>query len=133
MALPLLALAAILAYFLFRKSAEVPVVTVATPTPTLTPVTAPTVSQARRFCRCATSQRKVLRIPSLEVRQALAFIQDPARMVDKETWFSFDRLEFRDRLCNPVAEVRRAIEEYRGDTEGVSKGQIEKLAVIPTT
>ena len=94
--LPLLALAAILAYFLFRQPAEAPVVTVSTPTPTLTPVTAPTVTaRLGDFVDARLPNGTVLHIPSMGVEsKLLAFIQDPARMVDKETWFSFDRLEF---------------------------------------
>ncbi len=37
----------------------------------------------------------VIRIPTNGVESKLiAFIEDPNRLVDKETWFSFDRLEF---------------------------------------
>lgn len=96
--LPLLILAGLLGYFLFRKGEEVPAVAVATPSPTVTmpPVMAPAVvTGLGEFGDVTLPDGTLIHIPANGVEsKLLAFIKDPARGADRETWFSFDRLEF---------------------------------------
>lgn len=102
--LPLLILAALLGYFLFRKGEEVPAVAVSTPSPTITiaPVSTPAVvTGLGAFTDVALPDGTSINIPSNGVEsKLLAFIKDPARGVDRETWFSFDRLEFATASAN---------------------------------
>jgi len=93
--LPLLALATILGYFLFRdRQSEVPAVAVVTPTigASATPAV---IESPGAFIERRLPTGVTLSFPSNGVEsKLLAFIEDPARMIDRETWFSFDRLEF---------------------------------------
>lgn len=64
----------------------------ATPAPTMA-VTLPV--ELGEFIEKRLPNGVMLRIPSNGIESKLiAFIEDPNRLVDKETWFSFDRLEF---------------------------------------
>src|SRR5262245_23602203 len=94
--LPLLGLL-LLGYILSRR--EEPRVNVGVqPTATVIPIT-PTIPSVRvdlgAFVERKLPNGTVIRIPSYGVEsKLLAFIDDPTRAIDKENWFSFDRLEF---------------------------------------
>ncbi|MGH9846719.1 MAG: YidB family protein [Blastocatellia bacterium] len=68
------------------------------PTATATPMATATVAlraDLGAFMEKRLPNGTMLRIPSNGVESKLiAFIEDPKQMVNKETWFSFDRLEF---------------------------------------
>jgi outer membrane protein OmpA-like peptidoglycan-associated protein/uncharacterized protein YidB (DUF937 family) len=94
--LPLIALA-LLAFLGFRycnRTPEQVATTIATPT--ATPVaTISATSVLGEFIEKKLPNGTTLRIPSNGVEnKLLAFIMDTNRQVDKDTWFSFDRLEF---------------------------------------
>jgi outer membrane protein OmpA-like peptidoglycan-associated protein/uncharacterized protein YidB (DUF937 family) len=97
--LPLAALA-LLAFVGFRYCSQVPeqaTNAVVAPTATLTVPSPAAVASAGlgEFIEKRLPNGFILRIPSNGVEsKLLAFIEDPSRQVDKETWFSFDRLEF---------------------------------------
>ena len=98
-ALPLLLLGALLLYFLTRETGPERAVVVQ-PTPTLRVEVSPTVAPAVSAALGAFVEKKlpngtVLKIPSNGVEsKLLAFIEDPTKKVDRETWFTFDRIEF---------------------------------------
>ena len=93
---------ALLAYFLSpRPAVPTPVVETTQPAapPATIPVTAPVATAVSNalgaFLDKTLPNGLALHIPSNGVEsKLLAFIEDPARAVDKDTWFSFDRLEF---------------------------------------
>lgn len=62
----------------------------------VSPTVAPAVSAALgAFVEKKLPNGTLLKIPSNGVEsKLLAFIEDPTKKVDKETWFSFDRIEF---------------------------------------
>ncbi len=92
--LAVLALLAFLGYRYCGKAPEEAPTAVATPTATPAPV-AMSVAGLGEFIEKALPNGVKLRIPSNGVESKLiAFIEDVNRKVDKETWFSFDRLEF---------------------------------------
>jgi outer membrane protein OmpA-like peptidoglycan-associated protein len=89
-ALPLLALAGLLAYFLTRK----PVNQVVSTTYRETVASLPTIDLGA-FVPKNLPSGVTLRIPTNGIESKLvAFIEDPSRPVDRDIWFSFDRLEF---------------------------------------
>jgi outer membrane protein OmpA-like peptidoglycan-associated protein len=103
-ALPVLALG-LLGYFLStRREPTTPVSSIATSgvvssssvasSPVTPPVTAPT-NTLGPFVERKLVNDVVLNVPENGVESKLiAFIKDPNRKVDKDTWFTFDRLEF---------------------------------------
>ena len=105
---------------------ETPKVVVNPPAPTVTPpavtppaVTPPSVTPPRAdlgaFIDKVLPNGLSLRIPTNGVENRLiGFIEDKSRAVDKETWFSFDRLEFEtgsDRLKPSSQEQLRNVSE----------------------
>jgi OmpA-OmpF porin, OOP family len=97
-AIPLLALLAVGAYFLSRRQ-EPTEQALATMTPVPTAVPAATVAPLRAdlgaFIDKKLPDGTTIHIPTNGVEsKLLAFIEDPTRMADRETWFSFDRIEF---------------------------------------
>jgi outer membrane protein OmpA-like peptidoglycan-associated protein len=103
-ALPL-ALLAGLVWFLSSRNRPVDVPTVrvpepAAPTTPTTPMPAAPAAPMQREELGALVDKKLpngttLKIPANGVETKLiGFIEDPSKAVDKETWFSFDRLEF---------------------------------------
>jgi outer membrane protein OmpA-like peptidoglycan-associated protein/uncharacterized protein YidB (DUF937 family) len=69
--------------------------TAPTATATVTPSPSAVAAALGEFIDKRLPNGTVIRIPSNGVESKLiAFIEDPNRPVDKETWFSFDRLEF---------------------------------------
>jgi outer membrane protein OmpA-like peptidoglycan-associated protein len=98
-ALPLLLLALVLPlYFAFRGDRETRTVTQAPPrsdVPTGTVGVAPVVPALGEFVERRLPRNITIRVPARGVESKLiAFIEDPNVQVDKETWFTFDRLEF---------------------------------------
>ena len=124
-ALPLLLLALIPLYFMLRRqptpqvAVQAPAVPRAEVPTSGTPSVAPVIPALGDFVERRLPRDITLRVPALGVESKLvAFIEDPTLKVDKETWFSFDRLEFetdsaalrpssREQLGN-VAEILRA-------------------------
>ncbi len=98
--LVLLALLAFLGYRYCNSPAENLQTAVTLPTATPIAVAVPSVAASVIAKLGEFIERKLpgglsLRVPSNGVESKLiAFIEDPTRKVDKETWFSFDRLEF---------------------------------------
>jgi OmpA-OmpF porin, OOP family len=93
--LPLLLGALLLGYFLFRREASKVNVDVQ-PTATMPTVALPPVKvDLGAFIGRKLPNGVTIKIQSNGVESRLiAFIEDPDMRVDKETWFSFDRLEF---------------------------------------
>ena len=119
-AIPLLLLALIPFYFAFRVR-EPRTVSQALPrgdVPTGTVGVAPVVPELGEFVERRLPRNITIKVPSRGVESKLiAFIEDPNTRVDKETWFTFDRLEFetdsallrpssREQLQNVVAILR---------------------------
>lgn len=119
-AIPLLLLALIPFYFAFRDR-EPRTVSQALPrgdVPTGTVGVAPVVPELGEFVERRLPRNITIKVPSRGVESKLiAFIEDPNTRVDKETWFTFDRLEFetdsallrpssREQLQNVVAILR---------------------------
>jgi outer membrane protein OmpA-like peptidoglycan-associated protein/uncharacterized protein YidB (DUF937 family) len=78
----------------FSRTPEQASTAVVAPTPTPA-MTAAAPAGLGEFMEKKLPNGVTLRIPSNGVESKLiAFIEDPNRQVDKETWFSFDRLEF---------------------------------------
>jgi OOP family OmpA-OmpF porin len=78
-----------------RAEATVPVV------PTATPASAPAPAALGAFIEKKLPDGTTLRVPTNGVEsKLLAFIEDPSRKADRETWFSFDRLEFETNSAN---------------------------------
>jgi outer membrane protein OmpA-like peptidoglycan-associated protein/uncharacterized protein YidB (DUF937 family) len=98
--LVLLVLLAFLGYQYCNRPAENLQTAVTLPTVTPTAVSVPSVAASVIAKLGEFIERKLpnglsLRVPSNGVEsQLIAFIEDPNRKVDKETWFNFDRLEF---------------------------------------
>jgi outer membrane protein OmpA-like peptidoglycan-associated protein len=99
-ALPLLAIVALLGYCMSRTPSNLSSVAVQ-PTATVrvegTPavVTAPVSAALGAFFDKRLPNGVSLSIPTNGIESKLiAFLEDPARKVDKTSWFSFDRLEF---------------------------------------
>jgi OmpA-OmpF porin, OOP family len=97
-AIPLLALLALGAYFLSRRQepTEQAIATM-TPVPTAVPMAtiAPLRADLGAFIDKKLPDGTTIHIPANGVEsRLLAFIEDPTRMADRETWFSFDRIEF---------------------------------------
>jgi outer membrane protein OmpA-like peptidoglycan-associated protein len=113
--LPLLALVALLAYFLTRRSAD----DVAR-TRLSEPVPAPATRalDLGAFVPKSLPGGVTLNIPSNGVEsKLLAFIEDPNRQVDNDTWFSFDRLEFE----TGSAQLRPSSQEQLGNIANILK------------
>jgi outer membrane protein OmpA-like peptidoglycan-associated protein len=121
-ALPLLLLALIPLYFAMRRTAEPQVGVQGSVVPrgeVPTSGAAPGIAALGDLIERRLPLGVTLRIPSLGVENKLiAFIEDPSLSADRETWFSFDRLEFetdradlkpssREQLRN-IAEILRA-------------------------
>lgn len=110
-ALPLLALVALLAFFLSRRPSTDEM---RTRTETVRPS-----MDLGPFAERKLPSGAMLNIPASGIEsKLLAFIEDPGRQVDRDTWFSFDRLEFetdshqlrpssREQLRN-IAEILKA-------------------------
>lgn len=95
-ALPLLLLG-LVGYFLARRPATVPSVAVNPPVADTRPQgLLPAVpASLGPFVDRTLKNSVTLNVPTDGVESKLiAFIEDPAKGVDKETWFSFDRIEF---------------------------------------
>lgn len=68
---------------------------------TVPPAPAPARTDLGAFVEKRLPDGTMLRIPSSGVEsKLLVFIEDPTRRVDRETWFSFDRLEFETDSAN---------------------------------
>jgi OmpA-OmpF porin, OOP family len=100
-ALPLLLLALIPAFLILRRPApprgavEIPAVPRAEVPTSGTVTPSPATSALGDLVEKQLPRGVTLRVPSLGVENKLiGFITDPGARVDKETWFSFDRLEF---------------------------------------
>ena len=99
--LRLLALVAFLGYRYCNRPATEMQTAMTIPTPTATATAAPAIVRPElgEFIDRQLPNGVTLRIPSNGVENRLiAFIEDKNRMVDKTTWFSFDRLEFESAL-----------------------------------
>jgi OmpA-OmpF porin, OOP family len=95
-AIPLLALLALGAYFLSHRQ-EPTEQAMATPAPTAVPMATmvPLRADLGAFIDKKLPDGTTIHIPSNGVESRLiAFIDDPTRMADRETWFSFDRIDF---------------------------------------
>jgi outer membrane protein OmpA-like peptidoglycan-associated protein/uncharacterized protein YidB (DUF937 family) len=96
--LVLLALLAFLGYRYCNRPAENLQTAVTLPTVSPTAIPSPTAvinAALGEFIDVKLPNGVTIRVPSLGVEKRLIdFIQDPTKKVDKETWFSFDRLEF---------------------------------------
>lgn len=110
-AIPLLALIPLLLFLFGRdggRRSDVATATPGSPIPTGSPrPTEPTaVATAGRASLGAMMDRRLpndvtIRVPSNGLEnKLLVFIQDPAQGVTKETWFTFDRLEFETNSAN---------------------------------
>ena len=121
---PLAILLGVLGLFYVWNRTEAPKVAVETPpvtAPSLPAVTPPAVPNMNLgdFGEKRLPNGVSLRIPANGIENKLiGFIEDPNRIVDKDTWFSFDRLEFetgsaalkptsREQLRN-IAEILKA-------------------------
>lgn len=70
-------------------------------TPTITPIAAPIRPDLGAFIDKRLPDGTMLRIPANGVEsKLLVFIEDPTKRADRETWFSFDRLEFETDSAN---------------------------------
>jgi OOP family OmpA-OmpF porin len=68
---------------------------------TVAPTAAPTRADLGAFIDKKLPNGTMLRVPTNGVEsQLIAFIEDPSRRADRETWFSFDRLEFETDSAN---------------------------------
>jgi OmpA-OmpF porin, OOP family len=68
---------------------------------TVPPATAPARTDLGAFVEKRLPDGTTLRIPANGVEsKLLVFIEDPTRRVDRETWFTFDRLEFETDSAN---------------------------------
>ncbi len=120
-ALPLLLLALLIPlYFANRgnRDTRVDQARVRTDAPTGTTGVAPVVPELGEFVERRLPRNITIKVPSRGVESKLiAFIEDPNTRVDKETWFTLDRLEFetdsallrpssREQLGNVVAILR---------------------------
>ena len=122
--IPLALLLGVLGLFYYWNQAEAPNVAVEPPpvtAPSLPAVTPPAVPNLALgdFVEKRLPNGVSLRIPSNGIENKLVgFIEDANRVVDKDTWFSFDRLEFetgsaalkptsREQLRN-IAEILKA-------------------------
>jgi OmpA-OmpF porin, OOP family len=127
--IPLFAIGALGAWYFMRPKAEKPVVFVNQPAPgfettTPTPITAPVtpsvdVAQPTASAGApelgAFGERMLpgdvkLNIPALGIESKLvSFIEDPSKIVDKETWFDFDRILFNTNAATLTAESNEQI------------------------
>jgi OmpA-OmpF porin, OOP family len=95
----LLALIPLLGRLFSGREEQIQTRVVPTATPTARAEATPTITPMRAELGAFIDKRLpdglTIRIPSNGVENKLiAFIEDPSRGVDKETWYSFDRLEF---------------------------------------
>jgi outer membrane protein OmpA-like peptidoglycan-associated protein len=93
-ALPLLAIVALLGYFLVRRTDNHQDAS-ASASASMSGSSSRAATSLGVFVPKSLPDGVTLNIPTNGVESRLvAFIEDPNRQVDKETWFSFDRLEF---------------------------------------